>query len=248
MKKVNKNNPLPLYYQLKEIINEMIDNNELNPGDLVPTERELCEYQNISRMTARKAIMTLVHEGVLYREQGKGTFVSEPKTFHQLYDLNKGFTGAMEKIGLQTSSKLLQFAIKDANMQVLNNLNLKEKNKKVLKIKRLRIVEDTPFAIETTYLPLYLCEDLTKAEIEEKSLYSILKEKYNYTVYNDKQTIEPIILNDYESELLNLENAPLALYIERTVYLKDSTPLEFTKSIYTSNKYKYEISFKLGDD
>src|SRR5690606_39612226 len=71
MRKVDKNSRVPLYYQLKEIIQEMIENEELQPNEPIPTERELCEIHGISRMTVREAIMALVNEGVLYREQGR---------------------------------------------------------------------------------------------------------------------------------------------------------------------------------
>src|SRR5690625_6405333 len=74
----------------------MIDNEELQPNDPIPTERELCKIHDISRMTVRMAIMSLVNEGVLYREQGKGTFVARKKQKHQLSHL-RGFTEDMEK-------------------------------------------------------------------------------------------------------------------------------------------------------
>lgn len=79
MKIVSKSSPLPLHYQLKMILQEMIENEELLPGDTIPTERELCEIQKISRMTVNKAILSLVSEGILYREQGKGTFVAKKR-------------------------------------------------------------------------------------------------------------------------------------------------------------------------
>jgi len=91
MRKVQKENPIPLYYQLKEIILEMIDNMELQAGDPIPPERELCEFHGISRMTARKAIDVLVNEGVVYREQGRGSFVAEPKINQPISKL-VGFT------------------------------------------------------------------------------------------------------------------------------------------------------------
>lgn len=117
MRKVLKNNPLPLYYQLKEILMELIDNEELKPGDAIPTERELCEVHGISRMTARKAIVDLSIEGFLYREQGKGTFVAEPKIKQQLSQL-QSFTEQMQEKGLSVSTIILSFVIKDATKKI----------------------------------------------------------------------------------------------------------------------------------
>src|SRR5690625_2398768 len=108
VKKVIKSSPIPIYCQLKEIIQEMIDNEELQPNDPIPTERELCKIHNISRMTVRTAIMSLVNEGVLYREQGKGTFVAGKKPKHQLSRL-RGFTEDMEEMGHTVETKILSF-------------------------------------------------------------------------------------------------------------------------------------------
>ena len=80
MRSLDKESPVPLYYQLKEILMAMVDDGDLAPGDIVPSERDLCERFSISRMTASKAMSALVDEGVFRRERGRGTFVSHPKT------------------------------------------------------------------------------------------------------------------------------------------------------------------------
>ncbi|MCY6356526.1 GntR family transcriptional regulator [Clostridium sp. ZS2-4] len=243
MRKVSKENPIPLYYQLKEILQEMIENEELKHGDLIPTERELCEIQNISRMTARKAIMALVNEGLLYREQGKGTYVSEPKINQPLSELSKGFTEALVKRGLKSYTKILSFEVKDATLENRRQLNLME-NEKVIELKRLRIVEEEPFGVEHVCIPYRLCEDLTREMLEGKSLYVVLKEKYGYCPESTKQTIEPIKVNEYKGELLNLENDDLALLVKGTAYLSDGTAMEYTKATFRCDKYKYEIRLK----
>src|SRR5919205_4653418 len=90
-----KSGPLPRYYQLKEIIREGIRSGAWPPGSLIPSERELCERYGISRMTARQSITELVNEGLLYREQGRGTFVGRPKIAQKLLRLT-GFTEDMK--------------------------------------------------------------------------------------------------------------------------------------------------------
>ncbi|MGV8146057.1 MAG: GntR family transcriptional regulator [Alkaliphilus sp.] len=242
-KQISKQNPVPLYYQLKEIIQEMIENEKLNPGDLVYPERELCEIYGISRMTARKAIMALVNEGVLYREQGRGTFVSEPKIKHQLSQL-KGFTEEMSEKGLKTNTRILSFEVKEATKKTKKHLYMDETNNKVIEIRRLRIVEDVPFAIEIVWIPSDMCFDLQEDKLEGKSLYKIFEEQYGYTLDYAKQTIEPIVLNEYESDLLNLETKSLALLFRRKTYLDDGRVVEYTKAIYRSDKYKYEVLLK----
>jgi GntR family transcriptional regulator len=243
LKKVSKDNPIPLHYQIKEILQEMIENEVLKPGESIPTERELCEIQGVSRMTVNKAIMSLVNEGLIYREQGKGTFVSKPKVNHEISQL-KGFTEQMQENGVVSKTKILSFKVIEATKQYKFELKMPEGENKIIEIKRLRFSDEQPVAIEIAWLPYYLCKDMNRNMIEDKSLYGILREKYGYHPYKAKQTIEPIMLNEYESKLLNQENCALALMFRRTTYLENETPIEYTKAIYRSDKYKYEITLK----
>src|SRR5207302_8552564 len=87
MNAIYRNSPLPRYYQLKEIMRERVRAGEWKPGDLIPSERELGETYGISRMTARHAITDLVNDRLFYREQGKGTYVSQNKIIQQLIRL-----------------------------------------------------------------------------------------------------------------------------------------------------------------
>ncbi|QAT40355.1 GntR family transcriptional regulator [Clostridium sp. JN-9] len=243
MRKVLKNSPIPLHYQLKEIIQEMIENEELKPGDLLPTERELCEIQGISRMTANKAILSLVNEGLLYREQGRGTFIAEPKINQQLSEL-KGFTEEMRGKGYNTSSKILSFRIKEVTKNNSVILNLDYGKDLVFEIDRLMIIDNEPFVIEKVTIPENLCKNLTIEKIQDNSLYKVLKNDYGYSITNAKQTIEPVILSEEQCKLLNQKKDSLALLFRRTAYIENNVPIEYTKSFYRSDKYKYEVTLK----
>jgi len=243
MQKVSKISPLPLYYQIKNIIREMIENEEIKPGEMLPAERELCEIQGVSRMTVNKAIMDLVNEGIVYREQGKGTFVAVPKEKHEISKL-KGFTEEMESKGLKSSTHILSFIVKPATKQLKIVLNLQANESSVIEIIRLRITNEEPLAIETAWIPNNIFKGLTEDVIEGKSLYSIFREKYAVDLAMAKQTIEPIILNEYEANLLKQKENSVALMFKRTTYLKDGSPIEHTNAIYRSDRYKYEIILK----
>ena len=243
MKKVSKDNPIPLHYQIKEILQEMIENEILKPGQSIPTERELCEIQGVSRMTVNKAIMSLVNEGLVYREQGKGTFVSVAKVNREISQL-KSFTEQMQENGVVSKTKILSFKVIEATKKYRLELKMPEDENKIIEIKRLRFSDEQPVAIETAWLPYYLFVGMTRDIIENKSLYEIFREKYGYHPDKAKQTIEPTMLNEYESKLLNQENSALALIFRRTTYLENETPIEYTKAIYRSDKYKYQIILK----
>ncbi len=243
MRKALKENGLPLYYQIKEIIQNMIDNSELNPGDAIPPERELCRIQGVSRMTVNKAIMELVNEGVLYRERGRGTFVAEPKKYQKLSQL-RGFTEEMESKGYSANTKIISFDIKKATKQIKSILAMPEDKDYVINIKRLRMLDNEPIAIETVWLSRHLFPDMSVETIVGKSLYNIFKEVYGYNLQNVKQTIEPKKLNEFEIELLNNTKIELALLFKKISYIENDVPLEYTEAVYRSDKYKYEIKSK----
>lgn len=240
MKKIDRNNPMPLYYQLREIIIDMIDNKELKPGDAIPTERELSEIQGISRVTVRKAIQSLSNEGYLFTEHGVGTFVAEPKSLHTQLGLI-GFTDLMEKMGMENRTKLIYFEIKEATIRNRERLNLPDNESKIIDTLRLRIGNGEPILLEREIIPYYMCPDITKEMLEKDSLYKIYREKYGYQLKKAEQIIEPVILNEFESELLKQEKGSLALLIRRTVWLDDGRIIGYTKGTYSSEKIKYRI-------
>ena len=240
MKKIDKDSPVPLYYQLKDIIRDMIENEELKPDEPVPPERVLCEMHGVSRMTVNKAIINLVNEGLLYREQGRGTFVAGPKKDYKVTGLT-GLTEEMVKKGLKVDTKILSFRKMDPSKKMKSIFNISDG--KIYEIERLRNVEDEPYALEFSYIPCILCEGLNREMLEGQSLYSVLEKKYSLKMKYATQTIEPIILDDFETNILQCEST-LALLFLRTTYTKDDVPMEYTKSLYRSDRYKFEIMLR----
>lgn len=240
MKKVEKTSSKPLHFQLAEIIKDMIENGELKEGDAILPERELCELQNVSRMTVNKAIMGLVSEGLLYRQQGKGTFVSKGKTTNKFSHL-KGFTEVMAEKGITVKTDILSFEVGKQSDVVRKNLNITNDTELIYKIKRLRYIENDPFAIETTYVAQSKVSNLNEELVNNTSLYKVLKEGYGYKIKSANQTIEPIMLSEEEADLLSQDTKTLALKFKRSTYIENGELLEYTISIFRSDKYQYEI-------
>lgn len=240
MNRALKENGLPLYYQIKDIILDMIENEQLRPGDAIPPEREICKIQGVSRMTVNKAIIELVNDGVLYREQGRGTFVARPKQYKKLSQL-LGFSEQMENKGHKTSTKIITFDIKKATQQIKTFLELPKDKEYVIMIKRLMLIDDEPIAIETVWLARDRFTNMSIETIIGQSLYKIFREKYGYILHSAKETIEPKLLNEFEMELLNQPESQLALQFKKITYIEDNIPIEYTEAIYRSDKYKYEL-------
>lgn len=238
MKKVDKQLEVPLHLQLSQIIREMIDTGELQPGDFLMSERDICKLQKISRMTVNKAILNLVNEGLLDRQQGKGTFVALKKKKHR-YQKLEGLTQIIKQQGLEISNQVLEFSLNQRSQKVQNKLKMDQSIG--YKIKRIRYIDQDPVVLETVYLNPKMCPDLTEDLVQEYPLYQLYKERYKYKVIRAEQIISPIMLTKEEAKLLKQPKNTLALKIDRIVYTTDEEVMEYTVSIFMSNKHDFEI-------
>lgn len=233
-----RRDPVPLYFQLKQILIDMIENEELRPGECIPSERELSEKYQISRMTVRQAITELVHEGLLYRQQGRGTFVAEPKIEQGLFTLTS-FTEDMLQRGLKPETRLLESAVINAPRKVERVLEL-SMDRRVLQIRRLRLADGEPMALETSHLAYNLCKSMADEELSG-SLYRLLEEKYGLTLGRARQTLEPVLANPDEAEMLGTGPGAPLLLLQRVTYLASGKPLELVKAVYRGDRYKFTV-------
>jgi GntR family transcriptional regulator len=238
---IKKNSPIPIYYQLEEHLKELIEKGELKPGDAIPPEREYAEKYQISRMTVRQAFTHLVNAGYLHRIQGKGTFVAERKIEQPLQGLTS-FTEDMKARGLKPGSQLIQFEMIPATTQIASQLSIQE-YAPVYEIKRIRLADDVPMALETNYISANLIKGLTE-QIVNQSLYSYIETQLGYQIDHASQVIESSIADQIEAEHLKIKKGSPVMLIQRNTFLHDGTPVEFVKSSYRADRYKFMIQMK----
>ncbi len=147
---------IPKYYQLAKIIKDRIERQEYKGEEQIPSEAELCETFQVSRITVREAINKLVVEGYLARRQGKGTYVAHQKQRRNI-DRIYSFSSDMKHLGLEPSSRMLAFSVEEADPEAMELLKLPDNNRRVTKISRLRLANQIPVLKETTLIPEYLC-------------------------------------------------------------------------------------------
>jgi GntR family transcriptional regulator len=232
-----RNSPLPRYYQLKEIIREQVRREEWKPGDLIPSERELSETYGISRMTARQAITDLVNEGIFYREQGKGTFVSQLKMTQQLMRLT-GFTEDIKTRGHRPGTRVLSVKMQPATSELAERLRIAVETP-VFCIQRLRLADDAPLAIEHSQICFKGCEQLLEENFEEHSLYALLENKYGQPPVEAEQELEAGLAGKEEAALLQVPLSSSVLFIRRTTYTDRNQPIEYARSVYCGKKYTF---------
>src|SRR5215510_11287671 len=166
---LSKDLPILLYHQLKTLLLEQIRTGKMKPNDRLPAEDELAATHGVSKATVRQALNELAVAGVLRREQGRGTFVAEPKLAQGPREMTS-FTDEMRSRGLRPSSKVLRQDIIKAEGEVAEKLRIAE-GSQVMRLKRLRLADDEPMGIQTAYLSLTLSPQLAQEDFTDASLY-----------------------------------------------------------------------------
>lgn len=238
---IDKHSPIPIYYQLEELIKSSIEKEKLKPGDMLPSEREYTEKYEISRMTVRQATTNLVHNGYLVRERGKGTFVANQKIEQTLQGLTS-FTEDMRSKGMEPGTKILDFKIVSTDQDIAKKLNI-EKGLPIYKIERVRLADGFPTAYETSFLSKEIVSGLTE-EIIKGSLYEHVEKTLGLTIGYATQVMEASTARARESGILGIHEGAPILVISRITYLKNEKPLEVVNSIYRGDRYKFVINIK----
>jgi len=240
MDKLQSGDKIPLYVQIKQIIVEEIRSGELKPGQAIPTETVLAERYSVSRATVRQAMTDLVHQGLLVRQQGRGTFVNKPKIETKLRNLYSFSQDMIEK-GRVPEHRIIDFEWVLPKPAIREKLDL-EDGELVVKLVRLRLVDDELIMLETSFLPQRYFGALTQEEVEEtRSLYSLFEEKYEIKMDHVVDYFEPVLVDDFASRMLDVSVGAPALYIERIGYLNDNTRVELSQSIVRGDRCRYFV-------
>ncbi len=226
---INRNTPIPLYYQLMQIIKESIESGELKPGDSLPTELELMEKYQLSRATVRQAVLQLVNDGYLRRIKAKGTFVNVPPEKSRFIGTLKGFAQEMKQKGIPFYTKVLDSRVIPAAPEVAEKLQIASGDP-VFYLKRLRFVQDEPVLIVDGYIPARLCKGIEAINFENISLYAVLEEKFGIVLHHGQREFEPVMLSTKEeAQLLKISLKKPILYIESIVYTVENIPVEYVE-------------------
>lgn len=235
----DRRSPVPMYYQIEKYIEDLIENKNLKQGDRIPSEHELTEQFQVSRMTVRQAVMDLVNAGILMRRKGKGTFVSGQRKIEKSLNGLNGFTEDMINRGMKPDSRLLDFQKMRPPAPVRKRLSL-EDEEEVYAIKRTRLADDLPMAIETTFIPAALVPNLSSGAFNQ-SLYDYIEKKYGLILDHADQSLEAALVTAEEAAILEVPKGSPVLLIERCSYLAGEKALEYTRSLYRADRYKFMI-------
>jgi len=238
---IDPSDVIPKYYQLANILRQQIVDEDFQPHNAIPSERQLEQQYNLSRPTIRQAIELLSRQGYLYRVHGKGTFVSPPKLQKGMLELTS-FSEDMRNRGLKPGQRILEFGYVKPDKKIKQQLEISDNETKVLRIKRLRYGDEEPMGLQDSFLALDSAPSITREEIEERgSIYIILQEKFGIYPTEADETLEVTLATSEEAELLNITKGSPLLLNERTLWSQDRKAIEFVRILYRGDRYKYFV-------
>lgn len=226
-------NGTPAYQRIQTAIRKKIETAQLNPGDAVASERDLAKSHKVSLMTARHALAGLEREGLVERRRGAGTFVAAPKIhFNKLMS----YTEHMSSRGLAPRSRVLMAKIIDDEQEVAARLGLPAASR-LVKIVRLRLTGEEPFALETCYLPAADFSGLVDAPLGRNSLFAALQHEYGVELAYADEEIDATAADGHLAEMLTLPKGSAILRIRQVIYSTSGKATIYVVGYYRSERH-----------
>lgn len=229
---------VPLYVQIRKSLQDEIANNILVPGQKIPSEDELAARFGVSRMTVRQGISDLIDEGLLYRRHGVGTFVAR-RHIERDHTRLENFVENAQQEGLEINIQVLIADILPAKLKVARSLSISEGDL-VVRVKTLRIVENLPITVHDAYVPHSLFPKLLSEDLEAHHLWDIYESR-GLRVKRAVQRVEAREADEDIAKLLDIDEGLPILYKERTVFLDDGMPVEFTYCYNRGDRYSLTV-------
>lgn len=227
----------PVYIQIHNQIKKDIEAGVWAVGDRIPSERELALEFNVSRMTLRQAVQTLVEEGILERQVGAGTFVARKKVQEKMTGVTS-FTELMEEQGKKPSSRTVSYLVTTPSLSEMERLKLKD-DEKVLRMERIRYADKVPICFEVATLPYSLVKDYERNQITT-SLYRTLEES-GRKIGHAQQSVSAQVASERIAEYLNIKRGSAILRLRQITELGDGTPFEYVRTQYAGDKFEFYL-------
>lgn len=242
MVRIDRNSPIPLYFQIAADLRHRIGAREWAPGEQLPTEQILCADYEVSHMTMHQAMSMLAKEGVVIRQRGSGTYVSDkhlpivtPLTFPV------SFAVIMRQLGLNPSHRLIQTELIQAPpAEITRSLNIPA-TAQVACFKRILEANEQALALNRSFVSLHLCPGITEHPLIEDSMSATLTQRYHLSPVRAEHWLEAMPASENEEELLGVEPMTPMLVLTTLSYIADGTPLEFSISSWVGDRMRVHI-------
>jgi GntR family transcriptional regulator len=232
---INRESKIPLYQQLYEILRGNIVKGEWQVGHLIPAEPELIECYQVSRTTVRQVLDMLVSEGLIYRQQGRGSFVAQP-TLEQGLTRIISFTDDMRNRGFEPGTRVIYAGFIEAPPEIAEKLQVPA-GTELVRLERLRLANQEPMSIEESYLVHSICPGILEIDFAKNPLRNSLEERYGIRLLRAKQIIRAVQSSQTISQLLEIQPKSPLLFVERISLSQQLNPVEFLRIYFRGDRY-----------
>jgi GntR family transcriptional regulator len=241
MQPVARQAPIAMYEQVKQRLRQWIATQQLKAGDRLPAARELCEWLGVSHQTMAKALDDLDHDGVIYRVQGKGTFVRGMQLETRFTEL-LGFTESVRRQGSVPCSRILGWRLLPASAR-WNSIfgNSPERRASYIELTRLRYVDGDPIVLNASVVPEALGRQMLGRPLESQSYYELFAELTGSPVTREDHSISLIFVSREQGNLLNVKPGSAHFRVEGVTYVGNGVPVEWTQSVFRGDRFRFSI-------
>lgn len=241
LKQVDLGSPVPYYAQICELLRERILAGEWTPGTRIPTESEVCESYEVSRITVRQAMALLVRDGLLVRSRGRGTFVREPQLTAAPRSVSS-FSDELATLGLKPGSRILGMTAVLADDTVATEMNL-DVDTPMLGIRRLRTADGRPIGVQHTLVVAARFPGLLDVLGDEMSLYEIMRARYGIVATGATEVFRAAAIGRDEAKLLECKSGLPGFHVTRVTF-DGRGVFERTTSVLHGDRYQIRIALQ----
>ncbi|HSD37425.1 MAG TPA: GntR family transcriptional regulator [Rhodocyclaceae bacterium] len=236
---VTRQSPQPMYAQIKNELRARILDGRYTPHERLPSESELMALFGVSRITVRQALGDLQREGLLFKIHGKGSYVSRPKTFQELAQL-EGFAEAMGKRGLETFNRVIAQSDVPADSTVAAHLHV-PLNTLVTEIRRVRYLDREPISLDVSYFARAIGNRLRQADLSNRDIFALLENELGIALGKAELQIGAMLADETLASLLHVEAGAPILRMQRLTYSAAGQPIDFEYLYYRGDAFQYRM-------
>lgn len=243
---IDERSPVPAYYQVYEALRNHLQDpvpSGLFPGTKLPTERALAARLGVARGTLRQALARLESEGMVFRRQGDGTYVAEPRVEHDMRFLH-GFTAEFTSRGKRVHSRVLHMRAITAPPRVRQLLGAPDSADNVIELRRVRSLDGSPVSLETVWLSAARCGALLGRELTDNSLYATLSE-IGIVPVSGSEHLTATVLDPYEASELDQQPGAAAMLVERVTHDAEGQCIEVVKTLLRADRFSIRTDLDL---
>lgn len=239
---IDKNSPVPLYFQLYTYIETLIKEDKLKEGDRLPPEDELVSLLKISRPTIRQAYKELATKGYIQRKRSKGTVVTKPKVLSKFLSELTNYYNELSEQDIKVKTKVLVLEVVSNNQEAAKILNCN----KLIHLSRLRYSDDMPLVYIDTFLPYEQYQELFSYDLEKESLYETMA-KIGLAITSVRRIIKASLCSQEIADYLEMENDEPVLYSRTIGKNKNNEPVEYSIACYNGAIAQFQIDLQVNN-